>query len=382
MRNNTPVIVGAIAAVALAVVGLWLILGNSGGPSGLTGTNWQLSAISEQTPTFQGVVPAAEQPRYAITFNDNGSYTGIADCNAISGTYTTGRNNAITIEAGASTLIACPGDSYGPLFAHAITTATTYAIASGGLTLSRDDGASMTFVAGSGGAVVVPTATPTASPTPTPTPSPTPTPTATPTPSPTPTPTATPTASPTPSPTPTAAPTAEPTGKPTAEPTATPSPTPSPTAKPTPTPTAKPTATPKPTPKPTPTPSPTPAPTPAPGGDLAGTSWQLTSLTIANPPFQGSVPGAEQPNYTIAFATDGTFSARADCNTLAGTWTAGSGGTLALRIGPSSLVVCGDDSLSDLYIIGLNNVVSYGIASKQLTLTTDDGGTLVYKAAP
>ena len=70
-------------------------------------------------------MPAAEQPSYAITFNGDGTYTGRADCNSISGTYTTGRNSGITIDAGASTLIACPGDSYGPLFAHAITTATT-----------------------------------------------------------------------------------------------------------------------------------------------------------------------------------------------------------------------------------------------------------------
>ena len=94
------------------------------------------------------------------------------------------------------------------------------------------------------------------------------------------------------------------------------------------------------------------------------------------------MPAAEQPKYTIAFAAGGTFSALADCNTLKGTWTAGSGGTLALQIGPSSLVACGEDSLSDLYIIGLNRVASYAIASAQLTLTTDDGGTLVYKAAP
>ena len=209
--------------------------------------NWQLSAITEQTPTFQGVVPAAEQPNYAITFNDDGTYTGRADCNAISGTYTTGRNNGITIAAGASTLIACPGDSYGPLFAHAITTATTYAIANGDLTLSNDDGATMTFVAGSAGSDRRPDADPhglaiadahglpdahaqpdalpdavadavTASPTPVAHPAPTPT----------------------------ASPTAEPTGKPTAKPTATPSPTPSPTPEPTPSPTPKPTPAPRP----------------------------------------------------------------------------------------------------------------------------------------
>jgi heat shock protein HslJ len=93
------------------------------------------------------------------------------------------------------------------------------------------------------------------------------------------------------------------------------------------------------------------------------------------------VPSAEQSKYTIAFAAGGTFTAIADCNTLNGTWTAGSGGSLTLRTGASTIVACDDDSLSDLYVIGLNNVASYAIASTQLTLTTDDGGTLVYKAA-
>ena len=207
-NNNNAVIIGVVAVVALVVAGLFLVSGNGRGSSELTGTNWQLSAITEQTPTFQGVVPASEQPNYAITFADNGTYTGRADCNAISGTYTTGRNNAITIVAGASTLVACPGDSYGPLFAHAITTATSYAIANGELTLSDNEGGTMTFVAGSAGAVVTPTPTPapTASPTPTPTASPTPTPSPTPSPTPAPTPTASPTPAPTPAPTPHRAP--------------------------------------------------------------------------------------------------------------------------------------------------------------------------------
>ena len=180
MRNNTPGHRrrhrGRRARRRRPVAGL----GNSRGPSGLTDINWQLSAITEQTPTFQGVVPAAEQPNYAIRFNEDGTYTGRADCNAIAGTYTTGRSNGITIAPAASTLIACPGDSYGPLFAHAITTATTYAIANGDLTLSNDDGATMTFVAATAGNVVAPTPTPTASPSPTPTASPTPTPSPTP----------------------------------------------------------------------------------------------------------------------------------------------------------------------------------------------------------
>ena len=97
-NNNIVLIGGAIAVIAIVVAGLFLVSGNGRGSSELVGTNWQLSSITEQTPTFQGVVPAAEQPNYAITFADNGTYTGRADCNAISGTYTTGRSNEITID--------------------------------------------------------------------------------------------------------------------------------------------------------------------------------------------------------------------------------------------------------------------------------------------
>lgn len=105
-----------------------------------------------------------------------------------------------------------------------------------------------------------PTATPTPTPTPEPTPSPTPTPTVTPTPTPepTPSPTPTPTNTPTSTPTPTATPTMTPT--PTITPTTTP--TPMPTITPTTTPTPMPTVTVTPTPEPTETPTQTPTATP------------------------------------------------------------------------------------------------------------------------
>jgi heat shock protein HslJ len=340
MRKLVRVLLGVLVAAGLAAC-------NSSSSSGLTGTPWQLSAITEQTPAFQGVVPAADQPKYAITFNADGSFTGQADCNSMAGSYTTSGSNGITITPGPTTLMACPGDSYGPLFAHAIGTVTTYAVANGQLTLSRADGASMTFVAGVPGssqAAVVPTAAPTAAPTPTPSPSPTPKPT--------------PTASPTPSPTPTTKPTSKPTSKPTATPT------------------------PSPTPKPTPTPAPTPSPTPAPGAGLTGSVWNLTTITEKVPAFQGVVPTADVGKYTIEFQTKGSFSAKADCNTLNGTWTAASGGGLTLVIGQSTLVACPDGSLADLYVVGLNKVASYAVSGTTLTLTLADQGTLGYTTAP
>ena len=351
MRRFALVLIGVLATLTLAGC-------NRNDSSGLTGTPWQLSAITEQTPAFQGVVPAADQPNYSITFNTDLTYNGRADCNSIAGTYSTSGSNGITIVPGPSTLMACPGDSYGPVFAHAIGTATTYSIANGQLTLSRADGATMTFVAGVAGATPAATSTAAAvvtpAPTPTPTPKPTPTPTAKPTPTPSPTPS--PTAKPTPTPTGSAKPTAKPTAAPT------PKPTPSPTPKP--------------------TPSPTPKPTPAPGAGLTGVVWNLTTITEKSPAFQGVVPAADQGKYTIEFQTSGSFSAKADCNTLNGTWTAAAGGGLTLVLGPSTLVACPDGSLSDLYVIGLNNVASYAATATELTLTLADQGTLGYVAAP
>ena len=92
------------------------------------------------------------------------------------------------------------------------------------------------------------------------------------------------------------------------------------------------------------------------------------------------MPEASQPNYTIAFNTDGTFSAKADCNTVQGGYVAGSDGSLELTLGPTTIVACPEGSLSDLYLIALGKTASYAVAGGQLTITLTDGGTLVYKA--
>jgi heat shock protein HslJ len=107
--------------------------------------------------------------------------------------------------------------------------------------------------------------------------------------------------------------------------------------------------------------------------------WHLTAITEQNPAFQGVVPPADQDKYTIEFHSDGTFGAQADCNQVRGTWTATSSGGLTLALGPSTLVLCADGSLSDLYILGLGNTASYVVASSALTITLHDNGTLVYR---
>ncbi len=363
----------------------------------LTGKDWQLTAITGTVPAFQGVIPAAEQSRYAIHFGTDGTFVGTADCNTIAGGYTTTGRDRIAITPGVSTLIACPEGSYGSLFVHGLEKVTNWAVADDQLTLTTEDGGTATFSVGPAevstpAPTATPAASPTASPTPTPTPTPTPAPTPTPTAAATATATATATAAATATARPSASATAAPTAKPTTAPTATPTaaPTAAPTAKPTAAPTPKPTAaptptpTPAPTPKPTPapTPKPTPAPTPPPGADLLGTTWRLTTVTEVDPIFQGVVPVGERDKYTITFNADGSWNAQADCNAVRGTYVTTASGGLTITPGASTIVACPDGSLGDLYVLGLTNAASYRVASGALTVTLVDTGSMVFEAKP
>ena len=112
---------------------------------------------------------------------------------------------------------------------------------------------------------------------------------------------------------------------------------------------------------------------------LTGRTWQLTAITEKVPAFQGVVPDAQQANYTIRFETDGSFNAKADCNTVSGTYTTTSSGGLTMAPGPSTMAACPEGSMSEPYIQGLGNAASYAIDKDQLTITLKDGGTLVYK---
>jgi len=323
-----------ILALVIAVTALLAACG-SADTSALTGKDWQLTAITEKTPAFLGVIPADEQSKYQINFGTDGKFHGTADCNQFAGTYKAVGASALTIDPIATTLAMCPEGSFDALFVHGLSRSKSWAVSNGTLTLTLDEDGSMTFVIGvaaSGAPSASTAASPTASPTPKPTPSPTPKPTPSPTPKPTTAPTTGPTTGPTTAPTATAAPTA--------------------------------------------------SPPPASSG-LIGKTWQLTAITEKVPAFQGVVPADQQANYTIQFNADGTFAAKADCNSLNGTYTTpdpnAASGSLALTLGSSTLALCPEGSFSDLYILGLSNAASYAVASSQLTITLVEEGTLVYK---
>ena len=108
------------------------------------------------------------------------------------------------------------------------------------------------------------------------------------------------------------------------------------------------------------------------GPALVGPPWQWAASTTPAPASQSVVPDPE--NYTLQFAEDGTFSAKADCNQLSGEYEAGDGGALTITPGPMTLALCPAESLSDIYVASLGLTQSYEInADGQLVLTTSEG---------
>jgi heat shock protein HslJ len=132
-------------------------------PAELLGKVWKLTGITETTPAFQGVVPAAEQANYTIEFQKDGTFAAKADCNQVAGTYEVhrggldpadvsalppGTSGAISILPGPSTLAACPPGSMGDLYVVGLGNASAYRIEGGQLTLTLKDGDGGTLVFG------------------------------------------------------------------------------------------------------------------------------------------------------------------------------------------------------------------------------------------
>ena len=73
----------------------------------LTGTVWEWVSVTQKSSGTVTTVPDPEN--YTIIFNEDGTFEGQADCNAISGTYS--QEGGFTITLGPSTMAACGEDS-------------------------------------------------------------------------------------------------------------------------------------------------------------------------------------------------------------------------------------------------------------------------------
>jgi heat shock protein HslJ len=72
----------------------------------ITGIVWQWTSVTNQTTKETTTVPNPEN--YTITFNNNDTLEGKADCNTFSGIYS--QENGFSIKLGATTMMYC-GDA-------------------------------------------------------------------------------------------------------------------------------------------------------------------------------------------------------------------------------------------------------------------------------
>ena len=122
------------------------------------------------------------------------------------------------------------------------------------------------------------------------------------------------------------------------------------------------------------------------GPTLTGKPWALTEVTSKTPAFQGVVPAYQQPDYTIAFNTDGTYSGTAACNQIAGTYKT-SGSTLTITAGASTLAFCPDPGnlvtdFGSIFAHSLTNASTYAVTSDTLKVTLSGGGTMTFGPLP
>ena len=132
--------------LTLAIGGLLLAACSSSSGSALTGKTWQWTGSTTTVPASQAAVPDPEN--YTLTFNTDGTFSGKADCNQVSGEYTTSGSD-LTLTLGPTTMMACPEGSLDGLFLDGLGKAASYTISGSDLTITDSDEGTMQFVAAS-----------------------------------------------------------------------------------------------------------------------------------------------------------------------------------------------------------------------------------------
>ncbi len=84
-------------------------------------------------------MPAADQAKYTIEFKTDGTFASKADCNQVSGSYTSTPAGGLTITPGPSTMAACPEGSLGGPYVAALSLAKSYAITNAELMITLSD---------------------------------------------------------------------------------------------------------------------------------------------------------------------------------------------------------------------------------------------------
>lgn len=144
--GTTAVLWGAFALV------VWLIAGPLPPRLFLTGAEWRWTGTTDAATG--AAVTVADPGAYSIRFRGDRTFTGVADCNRLDGTYTVttagragGSVNRLVLAPGSTTRAACGPDSLSEPFVEQLGRARAYAISGSQLVITLDPPAEMTFQA-------------------------------------------------------------------------------------------------------------------------------------------------------------------------------------------------------------------------------------------
>jgi heat shock protein HslJ len=123
----------------LLVTGLSLLIllsGCAAAQANLPGTNWQMVSV--------GGTPAIANAAPTLSFGENSMLTGWDGCNQFTGSYTV-NGSSLTIQPGASTLMACPEDimNQATLFTKGLGETSSYKADKANMTLKNASGADL-----------------------------------------------------------------------------------------------------------------------------------------------------------------------------------------------------------------------------------------------
>ena len=125
--------------VAGIMIGFVMIARDTGqGDSTLQGTSWEWNSMKETSPTSQSIVP--NPANYTITFNNDGTMVGQADCNKFSGTYAAADGQA-GLQFGSTTMSECGSKSLFGIFLIRLSTVDGYSLRGNDLILTFGNGA-------------------------------------------------------------------------------------------------------------------------------------------------------------------------------------------------------------------------------------------------
>lgn len=113
---------------------------------------------------------------------------------------------------------------------------------------------------------------------------------------------------------------------------------------------------------------------------LTGSIWELQQIQMND----GTLLTANPPqNYTAEFAEDGQVFVKADCNRAIGQFTEAADGRITISLGPTTLAVCPEGSISPQFLQALNNANLYFFQNEDLFIDLKfDSGTMQFSGMP